>query len=101
MRHALVADDCRTARPLRATIAGAAVKSGRVRVRLKLNGAATVTATVTQNGKRLTRRSRALKRGKRTLTLPRTNATGPAKLTVTVTDATGTRLTLRDAVVLP
>ncbi len=96
MRYALVADECAPAKPLRATIAGTAVAGGRARVKLKLNGPAKVTATLTQNGKRIARSTRRLKKGNRVLTLPRTRATGAAKLTVTVTDAAGTRLQLRD-----
>ena len=100
MRHGLVADDCKPSRPLRASVLGTSVAGDRVRVRIKLNGPAKVTATLTQDGKRLARRARRLGKGGRTLTLPRVQGRGPARLTVTVTDAAGTRLTLRDTVEL-
>lgn len=101
MRYGLVNDGkCKPAKAgLKAMIAGTTVRDGRLRVKVKLNRAATVTATLTRAGKRITRTKR-LGKGNRTLTLKLPAGTGTAKLQVTVSDGTGTKLVLRDTVAL-
>lgn len=106
MRHGLYGDNACApagAAKFRATIASTAWRGRRLRVKLKLSKAATVTAKLTRGNKTLAGSSEVLGKGTRSfdLRVPAKVGPGPAKLKLIVSDGAGVTLTLRDVVRIP